>query len=142
MRSRAAQAGLNLIIDSAGTSAWHIGEPPDSRSIEHGLARGYNFEGQSARQFDRGDFARFDYILAMDRKNLSAISALKPGTYSGHLGLCLDFASASAVKGQDVPDPYYGGPHGFDQVIDMIERACDGLIAHIQDQAKREPKSG
>ena len=142
MRLRAAQAGLDLIIDSAGTSAWHIGESPDNRSIEHGEARGYNFERQSARQFDRGDFASFDYILAMDRKNLSAISALQPATYSGHLGLCLDFAPSSAMKGQDVPDPYYGGPRGFDQVIDMIERACDGLIAHIQDQAKREPKSG
>lgn len=127
---KAKLAGLDVVIDSAGTSHWHIGGRPDPRSLEHGEARGLSFDGQAARQVGRGDFAQFDYILAMDSDNLSVLRGIAPKTYSGHLGLFLDFAEGP--KERSVPDPYYGGADGFDEVIDLIEAASDGLIAHIQ----------
>ena len=128
----AVEAGLTDIdIDSAGTGAWHTGEPPDIRSREAGMARGYDFTGQSARAVESLDFARFDYILAMDRKNLRALEDMTPKNWRGHLGLFLDFAGE---ENADVPDPYYGGPDGFENVLDLIERASGGLIAHIKAQ--------
>jgi len=75
-RVRAAQAGLDVFIDSAGTSGWHIGEPPDPRSIEAGEARGYSFKGQASRKVIRADFGQFDYVLAMDEKNLRALKEI------------------------------------------------------------------
>lgn len=128
-RKRAAQSGLDLRIDSAGTGAWHAGETPDSRAMEAGEARGYNFAGQAARQVCSSDFAEYDYILAMDRKNLAHLQAMYPKTYSGTLALFLDFAKDISIT--EVPDPYYGGPDGFDNVIDLIENASDGLIQDL-----------
>ena len=130
-RARAARAGLDIEIDSAGTGAWHTGEPPDSRAIETGQARGYDFTGQSARAVESLDFARFTHILAMDQSNLADLEAKKPEGYSGHLGLFTDFGPPRD-KCRDVPDPYYGGSKGFETVVDMIERASDGLIAALK----------
>ncbi|WP_017931248.1 low molecular weight protein-tyrosine-phosphatase [Robiginitomaculum antarcticum] len=130
-RARAKAAGLDVEIDSAGTGAWHAGEPPDARAMDAGERRGYDFTGQSARAVEGLDFARFDYVLAMDSENLAHLNAMKPVTYSGHLGLFCDFSGAQDT-GRDVPDPYYGGPQGFETVLDMIERASDGLIAKIR----------
>jgi len=131
-RRRAGLAGLDCIIDSAGTGAWHAGDPPDPRSIDYGTRRGYDFTGQTARQAVSSDFSRFDYILAMDGRNLSDLRGICPAGYSGHLSRFLDFAPDIAAK--DVADPYYGGPQGFEQVIDQIEAACDGLISHLQNR--------
>lgn len=129
----AEQGGLTeLEIDSAGTGAWHKGEPPDARAIEAGSARGYNFHGQAARAVESLDFARFDYILAMDRENLRALKAMQPDNWDGHLSLFMDFAGKPRTN---VPDPYYGGPEGFETVLDMVEAAGRGLCAHIQDKA-------
>ena len=130
-RARAAGAGLDIEIDSSGTGAWHTGQSPDSRAMEAGQIRGYDFTGQSARAVESLDFARFTHIFAMDAENLAYLESMKPKGYSGHLGLFTDFGSAQD-KGQDVPDPYYGGPHGFEIVLDMIERASDGLIAALK----------
>ncbi len=124
------QAGLSCIIDSAGTGAWHIGEPPDIRSVDYGTQRGYDFSGQAARKVIKSDFSRFDYILAMDSRNLSDLRDLCPPGYSGHLSRFLDFAPKAAA--QDVPDPYYGGADGFQTVIGLIEMASSGLIHHLQ----------
>lgn len=129
-RKKADEQGFDLIIDSAGTGAWHAGEPPDARSIEAGEKAGYSFAGQSARQVEKNDFAKFDYILAMDRANLTSLEALKPQGYSGHLGLFLDFAKGQTLR--NVPDPYYGGPDGFKQVIYLIEEASAGLIEQLK----------
>ena len=129
-RQRAAIAGLECYIDSAGTGGWHAGDPPDPRAIEYGTNRGYDFTGQSARKAVKTDFSQFDYILAMDAQNLSDLRILCPPGYSGHLSRFLDFAPQSSVK--DVPDPYYGGADGFKTVIDLIEAASDGLIRHLQ----------
>ena len=133
MRHRVAglgAAGLDIHIESAGTGAWHEGEPPDARSMKVGRARGYSFEGQSARAVSTQDFENFDYILAMDASNLKDLRRRCPAQYADKLALFLDYSSAH--KGQDVPDPYYGGPRGFDNVIDLVEAACDGLIAALR----------
>jgi len=125
-RKRAAEAGLDIKIDSAGTGAWHAGETPDARAMEAGERRGYSFAGQAARKVSPSDFAEFDYILAMDDENLQHLQSLRPATYSGTLTLFLDFAPR--ISSSEVPDPYYGGTDGFENVIDLIEAASDGLI--------------
>jgi len=129
-RARAAQAGLDVVIDSAGTSGWHIGESPDPRSIEAGEARGYSFKGQASRKVIRADFGAFDYILAMDEKNVRALQEICPESYLSRIELFLDYASNAATR--EVPDPYYGGGDGFTSVLDLIEQASDGLIAALK----------
>ncbi len=129
-RARAAQARLEVVIDSAGTSGWHIGDPPDPRSVEAGETRGYNFAGQGARKAIRADFGEFDYILAMDWKNLKALKKICPESFQSRIGLFMDYAPSAASR--EVPDPYYGGAGGFDRVLDMLEHASDGLIAALK----------
>lgn len=122
--------GSRVDVDSAGTAAWHVGNPPDPRSIRVGAERGYDLTPLRARQAVSSDFESFDYILAMDKTNLDNLRAFKPDDYTGHLGLFLDFAGMS---GAEVPDPYYGeGDSGFHEVVDLIEAASDGLIEHLE----------
>jgi protein-tyrosine phosphatase len=131
-RQRAAAAGLAdaLQIDSAGTHGYHIGQPPDARSMQHAARRGYDLSAQRARQVAASDFERFDHLLAMDRDNLALLAAACPPQHRHKLGLFMQFA---ANAGSDVvPDPYYGGAGGFDQVLDYIEDAADGLIATLR----------
>ncbi|HVO89636.1 MAG TPA: low molecular weight protein-tyrosine-phosphatase [Casimicrobiaceae bacterium] len=131
-RERALRAGLahRLTIASAGTGDWHVGEPPDRRAILHGRKRGYDLSRLRAQQVSRAHFDKFDWILAMDRSNLRVLSQLKPAEYAGRLGLFLDFAPHLGVK--EVPDPYYGGTQGFEQVLDLIEQASDALIEQVR----------
>ena len=128
-RQKAKAAGLDLTIDSAGTGGWHVGAAPDPRAIEAGEAAGYSFAGQAARKAETSDFAQFDYILAMDEENLHHLRAMAPQTYSGHLGLFLDFAEGHNTR--EVPDPYYGGEDGFKTVVRLIEDASAGLIKQL-----------
>ena len=125
-------AGLNreIHIDSAGTSDWHIGEPPDQRSIIRAGERGYDLSMLRARQVQVRDFDQYDYILAMDSFNLSDLEKMKPPTYRGHLGLFLTFSTQS--KYAEVPDPYHGGKEGFELVLNLVEDAAQGLLQHIQ----------
>jgi protein-tyrosine phosphatase len=127
-----AEAGLSgkIVVDSAGTGAWHVGEPPDARAAAAALLRGYDLSPLRARQVTPSDFGRFDYILAMDRGNLSHLEALCPEGYTGQLGLFLDFHPASPIK--EVPDPYYGGDEGFEEVLDLVERAGEGLLRALE----------
>lgn len=127
-RLRAQAAGLldMVEIDSAGTDAWHAGEPPDARSQAHAARRGYDLSMQRARQVQSEDFARFDYLLAMDRDNLARLEAICPPQQRGKLALFMRFARNSDA--QVVPDPYYDGHAGFERVLDYIEDATDGLI--------------
>ncbi|MDB2437357.1 low molecular weight phosphotyrosine protein phosphatase [Hellea sp.] len=125
--TRAKQAGLDVHVESAGTSGWHIGEPPDPRSIAAGEARGYSFQGQASRKVIRADFGNFDYILAMDDKNVEALKETSPENYWQRIQLFLDYAPSNTVR--EVPDPYYGSGDGFTRVLDLIEQASDGLIA-------------
>ena len=132
LRMRAAYADLAVTVDSAGTSGWHGGQPPDSRAMEYGAQRGYSFKGMTARIFEPSDFDKFDYILAMDEKNLEVLEGMVSESFKGHLGLLLDFSNGFDVK--EIPDPYYSGATGFERVLDLIEDACGGLIAHINAQ--------
>lgn len=125
------QAGLSddIICDSAGTGGYHIGAPPDRRMAAAALGRGITLKGR-ARQFQKSDFETFDLILVMDRENYQDILYLDPdGKYGDKVRLMCDFASHHSER--EVPDPYYGGPEGFNQVIDLLLDACDGLLQHV-----------
>lgn len=127
------EAGLGdrIRIDSAGTGDWHVGNPPDPRASAAAQNRGYNLESFVARQVTPEDFNTFDYILAMDKSNLSNLRRLQPNDFSGHLGLFLDFARH--FDDDEVPDPYYGGDQGFTYVLDLVEDAAQGLLDHIRE---------
>ena len=129
---RLREAGLDnrIEVDSAGTGHWHVGKPPDARAIAAAAGRGYAIHQLRARQAVAADFAHFDYILAMDSDNLADLQRLQPPAWQGHLGLFLDFAGEGAPA--SVPDPYYGGEEGFQQVLDLIERAAEGLLDDIR----------
>jgi protein-tyrosine phosphatase len=125
-RQRAEAAGLALHIDSAGTHGYHIGAPPDARSVRHAALRGYDLSAQRARQVGAADFEQFDQVLAMDRDNLALLEAACPPEHRHKLGLFMQFARNA--ESDVVPDPYYGAGQGFDRVLDYIEDASDGLI--------------
>ncbi len=122
-------------VDSAGTHAYHIGEPPDERSARAAAQRGIDIRQQCARLVTADDFNRFDYVLAMDSENLSALRALCPPGRDDRLRLFLSFAPQ--LKVTEVPDPYYGGPTGFDRVLDLVEAAGQGLLEDIQRRRAR-----
>ncbi len=117
-------------VDSAGTHAFHVGEPPDPRAQEAAARRGVDLSGQRARRVTAVDFARYDYILAMDRENLAALEAACPPEHVGKLRLLMEFAPDLGFD--EVPDPYYGGPAGFDRVLDLLEAAVRGLVEHLR----------
>jgi len=127
--SLAAQRGLDVHVDSCGTGSWHVGEPPDTRASAEAAQRGYDLSPLRARQFCTADFATFDYILAMDDQNLADLEQMRSGNFAGHLGLFLAFAPAAGRR--EVPDPYYGGPRGFAEVLDLVEAASAGLLDDI-----------
>ena len=125
------ELGQQIAVDSAGVGAWHIGSPPDRRAQAAARQRGIDLAGQRARQAKAGDFQRFDYILAMDAQNHSDLAGLCPPGEEHRLHRFLDFAPE--LSRRDVPDPYYGGGDGFNIVLDMIEAASEGLLAHIRE---------
>lgn len=128
---QAARAGLagRVQIDSCGTAGYHVGEPPDARATAAAARRGYDLSPLRARQFDPGDFERFDYILAMDESNLAHLEARRPADYRGRLDLFL--ALAPALGRREVPDPYYGSEGGFEEVLDLVEGAGEALLAEL-----------
>lgn len=115
-------------IDSAGTAAYHVGNAPDHRSAAAALQRGYDLSDLRARQAIVADFGHYDYILAMDMQNLVDLRSISPESYTGYLGLFLEFAD---LEKHEVPDPYYGGPSGFDHVLDLVEAASEALLKRI-----------
>ena len=119
--------GLTLEIDSAGTADYHAGEPPDRRSVAAARHRGYDLAGLRARQVQRDDFNRFDFVLAMDSANLSELESRAPQTATARVALLMDFAPDSGYV--EVPDPYYGGIEDFERVLDLCEKAARGLLA-------------
>jgi len=131
-RHRAAAAGMadRFVIDSAGTHGYHVGEPPDARSMEFAIKRGYDLSAQRSRKVAPQDFEQFDQILAMDHDNLRLLEAACPPQHRHKLGLFM--AHARNSDSDVVPDPYYGGGRGFDLVLDYIEDAADGLIQFHQ----------
>jgi len=117
---------LALTVDSAGTGDYHLGEPPDPRSQAAAAHRGYDLSGLRARQVRASDFDEFDLVLAMDKANWSALQRLAPPQRRDRVRLYLDYAPGSAHR--EVPDPYYGGPDGFEQVLDLAEQAAQGVL--------------
>jgi protein-tyrosine phosphatase len=128
LRALAERRGLALTVDSAGTGAWHAGEPPDRRMVGAARRRGYALEG-AARPVHRDDFERFDHIFAMDRSNLEDLLASCPDAHRSKVRLF------RALEGEeeDVPDPYYGGSKGFDEVVDVVERCCLRLLDELEE---------
>ena len=128
-RLKAEEAGLHVKVSSAGTGSWHEGEPPDSRSIKAGMRRGYDFQGQVSRKITKKDFLEYDYILAMDKNNLQDLIKICPDHLIPKISLFMDFSIGTGVD--EVPDPYYGGKDGFNEVLDLIELASKGLILSL-----------
>ena len=130
-RHYAENAGFatQILIDSAGTHDYHIGDPPDFRAQQAALQRGYDMSDLRGRQVEEGDFYRFDYMLAMDRANLGILQRIAPSTGRAEVQLFLEHARHHAER--EVPDPYYGGSDGFERVLDMVEDAAEGLLQHI-----------
>ena len=122
---------LELEIDSAGTAGYHVGAAPDPRTRMAAARRGYDLSALRARMVEPADFERFDLILAMDHDNLRALRRRAPALAHERLRLFMEFA-AHAGAPSEVPDPYYGGPNGFEEVLDLVESAARGLIAHLR----------
>lgn len=124
-------------IESAGTHAYHVGEPPDRRAVTAAARQGYDLSDLRARQVSQDDFRRFDYILAMDMENLMLLQQDCPAEYRNKLGLFMSFAKQHSER--EVPDPYYGNAQGFETVLRMVEDAAEGLL---QDILKRRRQAG
>ncbi len=121
-----------IAIDSAGTHAYHVGNPPDNRAQATAQRRGIDLADLRARQVSQADFIQHDYVLVMDQANYQDLMSICPAESQHKIRLFLDFAAD--WQENEVPDPYYGGPRGFERVFDMIEAASRGLLADIQQQ--------
>jgi protein-tyrosine phosphatase len=128
-RQGADAAGLIAQADSAGTGAWHVGNPPDPRARAVAMARGVDISAYQARQVTEADFTRFSHIFALDRNNLADLQRLRPAHGTAHLGLLLDMVPGR--KGQSVADPYYGGPEDFAVTWDEVSEAAQALVAEL-----------
>jgi protein-tyrosine phosphatase len=117
-------------VDSAGTHGYHVGEPPDGRTRKVAAKRGYDLSGLRARRVKDADFLRFDLILAMDRENLALLRQACPADQQHRLGLFLEYALD--IDDDEVPDPYYGGPEGFERVLDLVEAGAVGLTESVR----------
>lgn len=133
MRKLVKKAGLEneIFCDSAGTIAYHEGEPSDARMKRHAIKRGYRLTS-IARRFREEDFEKFDYIIAMDKSNYNDLISLDHnGKHNNKIFMMTDFSSNGY---SEVPDPYYGGPEGFENVLDILEDSCKGLLSKIREE--------
>jgi protein-tyrosine phosphatase len=128
-KHKATELGLDVEVDSAGTAGYHKGAAPDKRSQAAGIERGYSFKGLKCRKVQDTDFEKFDYILAMDQKNLDSLMEKCPEDLQHKVSLFLSFCDSEE---DEVPDPYYGGKRGFEYVLDLIELGSHGLIDAIE----------
>ena len=126
MRKVAHDAGVDLVVDSAGTAAYHIGKSPDPRSQQAALRRGIHMSDLKARQATPEDFQVFDYVFAMDQSNYDDLKRIKPDGSQARLQLFLE--QYGTIGRNDVPDPYYGGDKGFELVLDLLEDACEQFL--------------
>jgi protein-tyrosine phosphatase len=139
LRRRAEERGLadRVRVASAGTHDYHVGDPPDPRTLKHAAKRGYDLSAQRAAQVSPQDFHEYDYILAMDRGHLRILRGLQPPGSKAKLGLFLE--ASGRWKGEDVPDPYYGAGAEFEEVLDMVEEAADRWLDRVE--AELDPGS-
>lgn len=131
-RKLVADTGLDghIVVDSAGTTNYHAGQPPDPRMQAAARARGYDLSRLRARQVGHDDFDRFNLIVAMDRDHRDILARLAPATGARKIRLMMEFARGSQYA--EIPDPYYGGPEEFELVLDLIENAAEGLLATLR----------
>jgi protein-tyrosine phosphatase len=127
LRDLAKKLRVDVHVESAGTHDYHVGNPPDERAQHHAKGRGYDLSAQRARQLRKRDFETFDLIVAMDRGHMKILEQNCPPQHRAKLRMLVD--------GHDVPDPYYGGAEGFEQVLDMVEAACLGLLHELKQPA-------
>jgi len=128
-RARAADAGLDIRADSAGTGGWHIGEPPDRRAQAAALRHGVDISRYRGRQVEPADFRRFSHIFALDLDNLAVLHRLRPADATARIGLLLDLVDG--LEGQPVADPYYGPDDGFEETWGQVDRAARALVARL-----------
>ena len=128
-RARASEAGLDVVVDSAGTGAWHIGEPPDRRAQATALRRGIDISRYRGRQVEPADFHRFSHIFALDHDTLANLRRMAPADGTAKLGLLLDLVEE--LRGQPVADPYYGEASGFDYTWEQVDAAARELVARL-----------
>jgi len=126
------ESGLvrQIAVESAGTHAYHVGEAPDSRSQRTAIKRGYDLSRQTSQKVEKKHFEKYDLILAMDRDNYRKMLDICPEPHVDKIRLMMEFAPH--LDADVVPDPYYGGPNGFEQVLDMVEEASQGLLEHLR----------
>ena len=124
LRELGRKEGVPLHVESRGTHDYHVGEPPDERAQHHARRRGYDLSALRARKLTGRDFKEFDLILAMDQGHLGVLRRMCPAQHASKVRLFM--------PGRDVPDPYYGGPEGFEQVLDLVEAGCRELLAAIK----------
>jgi protein-tyrosine phosphatase len=125
---------VEIEVDSAGTHDYHVGDPPDPRSIAAAARRGVDLRQLRARLIRDDDFERFDLIIAMDRLNREALLDRSPAPFRERIRLFMEFAGDREVE--DVPDPYYGGAPGFERVLDLAEEAAAGLLDEVLERAR------
>ena len=130
LRKQVSERGLESLfeIDSAGTGDWHLGRPPDKRAIEAALPRGIDLTPLRARQITVGDMLYYDTIIAMDNQNFFSLKSLAPVDHEHKIQLLLQYGNSAQ---REVPDPYYGGDHGFDRVLDLVETSCRELLGQL-----------
>ncbi len=133
LRIKARRRGINVYIESAGTGAWHVGDPPDERMIKTAGGRGYDISHQRARKIADSDFFEFDYLLAMDLSNHTDLMERAPVNRTCDIRLFLDFADCEE---RETPDPYYGAPGGFEQVLDLIELGASAFLDYLEDESE------
>ena len=122
--------GLSVVVDSAGTHSYHVGDPPDQRAQTAAGRRGIDISGLKARQVEQSDFERFNYILTMDQLTLETLLSIASAEFHDKIRLFLDFSRANS--GADVPDPYYGSAIGFERVLDLVEEGAAGLLKELE----------
>jgi protein-tyrosine phosphatase len=141
LRIKLQRAGLRDVeVDSAGTHGYHTSEPPFRAAIDRAKLRGYDLSAMRARPIKPADYERFDLLLAMDEKNLKWLHRKMPEGQADRASLLMGYATQHEGVAE-VPDPYYGGPDGFDHVLDLVEDACDGVVAALLHQ-RRQQRAG
>lgn len=129
LRHEAESAGLEVLVDSAGTGSWHIGKGPDPRSCDEAARHGIDIRSYRARQVSPADFTRFDRIVALDSSNFADLERMAPAGAKARLSLLLDHVPG--MEGQNVADPYYGGPEGFETTWEQVSEAARNLVAEL-----------
>ena len=128
LRHKLQKAGLNVVVDSCGTHAYHVGEAPDPRSIKHAQSRGYDLSTLVARKIDKSDFEKFDVILCLDKGHYEQVMAMKPNNAKAEVHMYLDYAGQGKSC---VPDPYYGNYRDFEYVLDLVEQASEAIVKKL-----------